>query len=316
MSETGRGVAAMVVACLIWGLVPIFYKQLVHIDALEILAHRTFWSFLLFTLLLMMQGRVGALGAALGDWKTARVIALAAAMISINWGLYIMSVQWGRVTESALGYYIFPLVAVMLGRVVLGEVLSRAQWTAVALAVAGVLVLTAGLGAAPWISIILSLSFGVYGIVKKQLSVGPIVSVTAEAAIVGTIGLAWLIWLETQGRGVFGEDHWDSFLLVLSGALTATPLILFSYAAKRVNLSTIGLLQYINPTGQFLCAVVLFAEPFTGWHMAAFGLIWVALALYSASAIAQDRASRRVAMAASGDGTTEISARSEASAKP
>ncbi len=306
----------MVAAALLWGLAPLYYKLLVHIDAVEILAHRTVWSFLLFALLLLVQGRLGQLPAAMNSARALGVIVLAAVMISTNWLLFILSVQWGMTTQAALGYYIFPLVAVMLGWVVLGEWLSRAQWSAVMLAALGVGVLTYGLGVAPWVSLVLAFSFGLYGLVKKRLSVGPTVSVTAEVAVLAPVGLAWLMWLETRGAGVFGEDMLDSFLLVFSGVLTATPLILFSYAARRVSLSTIGLLQYINPTGQFLCAVVIFGEPFSGWHMAAFGCIWVALALYSVSAVSRERASRRVAMAAAGPSTTVMNSRSEASAKP
>ncbi len=313
MSEAGKGVAAMVAACLIWGLIPIYYKALAHVDAVEILAHRTVWSFVIFAGVLALQGQLRALWTARGAVGR---IALGAVLISLNWFLFILSVQWGRVVESALGYYIFPLVAVLIGRVVLGEVLSRAQWVAVALAGGAVLVLTFGLGIAPWIALILGGSFGLYGLVKKQLSVGPVVSVTGEVLVLTPLALVVLGGIHGQGGGVFGTGARDSLLLVFSGVTTALPLILFSYATRRVNLSTIGILQYINPTGQFLCAVILFAEPFTGWHMVAFAMIWTGLAIYSVAAVTGERAARRVESVASGSAATDTRSRSEASAKP
>lgn len=316
VSEAGKGVAAMLAACLIWGTAPLYYKLLVHIDAPEILAHRTVWSFILFALLIAAQRRARALGAALSSPRQVAVVTLAALLISTNWLVFILSVQWGRVVQAALGYYIFPLVAVMLGALVLRERLSITQWIAVAMACGAVALLTWGVGVTPWVALILSFSFGFYSLVKKQLDVGPVVSVTAEVAVLAPFGLAYLLWLEYQGAGVFGTDAFDTAMLVFSGVLTALPLILFSFAARRVTLSTVGVLQYINPTGQFLCAVVIFGEPFTSWHLAAFGLIWVGLAIYSFSALGQSRASRRLAIAAEGSGATVISSDSEASAKP
>ena len=316
MTETRKGMLAMIGACVIWGLSPLYYKMLAHIPPLEVLAHRTLWSFALFTVILALRGRLGEMRRALTGWRRVGLFALASAMISTNWFFYIMSIQIGHTTEASLGYYIFPLVAVLIGRFGFGEHLAPAQWSSVGLAALAVGVLTWGLGVAPWISLLLAVTFGLYGAVKKQLPVGPMVSVTIEILFFLPIGLSMLAIQHGSGQGAFGHDGWDSALLILSGPLTATPLLLFSAAARRVPMATVGLLQYLNPTLQFFCAVVIFGEAFTLWHRIAFGLIWAALALFSVSVLRQDRASRRAAMAATGVSAQVRNPPSEASAKP
>ncbi len=316
MTETGKGVLAMVAACTVWGLSPLYYKLLAHIPPLEVLSHRTLWSLAFFALVLLAQGRLGLLRGALSSGRSVGVIAVAALMISANWFCFILSIQIGKATEASLGYYIFPLVAVLAGVLAFGERLGRAQWTAVALAVTAVVVLTVGLGVAPWIALILAVTFGLYGLIKKRLTLGPVVSVTAEVLLLAPVALVilWQGWAD--GTAAYGASLRDSLLLMVSGPLTATPLILFSAATKRVSLSTVGLVQYLNPTLQFFCAVLVFGEPFGQWHAIAFGLIWLALAIYSLATVRQDRASRRVAMAVSGVSTTVMNSNSDASAKP
>jgi len=277
MTDTKKGILAIIAAGLIWGLSPIFYKALTHVPAPEMMAHRTGWSFVFFAGVLALQGRLGELRAALNSWRKVTMVALASAMISTNWFLFIVSVQTNRATEASLGYYIFPLVAVLIGRFGFGERLVRAQWLAVGLAALAVAILTWGLGVAPWISLVLATTFGLYSAIKKGLQVGPVVSVTCEILFFLPIGLTILVLQHSAGQGVFGREIWDSAMLILSGPLTAMPLILFSYAARRVSLATVGLLQYINPTLQFFIAVTLFGEPFTLWHQIAFPLIWAAL---------------------------------------
>lgn len=316
MSPTVQGILLMIGACSIWGLSPLYYKLLVHVPPLELLAHRTFWSLAVFAGLLAAQRRLGRLREAVGRPRAALITAFAALMISANWFLFIYSVQIGQVRETSLGYYIFPLVAVLLGVVVLRERLSALQWIAVGLAALAVAQLTWGLGTAPWIALILATTFGAYGLVKKRLSVGAVVSVTGEVLLLAPIALAWLGTLAWQGRGAFGTDPHTSALLVFSGLITALPLILFSAAAKRVNMATLGLLQYLNPTLQFLCAVAIFREPMTPWHVIAFALIWTALALYSAVSLAQERARRRRVMTSSAEAALSTNPRSDASAKP
>jgi chloramphenicol-sensitive protein RarD len=292
-TESAKGVLAMIVACLIWGFSPLYYKILSHIPPIEILAHRTIWSFVIFAVILTLQGRVAALFALFSTRKSVLIVGVAAVMISTNWFAFIFSIQAGYAVEAAMGYYIFPLVAVLLGRAVFGEALTRLQWGAVCLAAVAVALLSYGLGVAPWISLLVAGSFGLYGLVKKRLTAGPVVSVTGEVALLVPVALAVLAVVHTQGEGHFGTAAWENIMLIFSGVLTATPLILFSYATQRNRLSTVGVLQYINPTAQFICAVVIFGEPFGCWHGLAFGLIWVGLALYSASSLAQEKARRK-----------------------
>lgn len=297
MTEAAKGIAAMISACVVWGLSGIYYKALSHVPPEQVLSHRALWSFVFFTLVLLCQGRINALGAALSTRRSALLLVFASVMISLNWFIFITAVQVGYATEASLGYYIFPLLSVLLGRLAFGEQLTRSQWLAVGLAALAVAVLSFGLGAAPWIPLALSFSFALYGVVKKQLPLGPVVSVTAEVALLLPVALG-IIWI-TGGAGFLGSAQ-DALMLMFSGILTGLPLILFAYAARRVRLGTVGVLQYLNPTLQFLVAVLVFAEPLTPWHGTAFALIWSAVAVFSFSALRQERASRRAAMAATG----------------
>ena len=272
----------MVVACLVWGLSPLYYKMLVSVPPIELLSHRTLWSMVLFALVLLLQGRLrGAVGV-LGNKNIMATLFIAALMIAFNWFVFIYSIQINRATETSLGYFIFPLVSVIFGVVLFREKLSRAQISAVLLAAFAVLILTYGLGQVPWIALSVSISFGIYGVIKKSLSIPAIVTVTLEVLLLSPIALMILYFYHASGSGgQFGQSASISLLLILSGPMTATPLILFSYATRRVALATVGILQYINPSLQFLCATVLFLEPLSIWHAVAFPLIWFALALYT-----------------------------------
>ena len=287
MGEAGKGVAALVVACTVWGLSPVYYVQVAHVPPLTVLAWRTLWSLVFFALVLGVRGQLGALRAAFAGRRAAATTGAAALLVSANWFGFILAVSTGRTVESSLGYFIFPLVAVALGRIVLGERLAALQWWAVALATLAVIVLTLGLGTAPWLALWLAVTFGLYGLVKARLALGPVVSVAAEVLLLAPLALLIVL------RSEIGLDLRTHLLLALSGLLTGGPLALFAYAARRVRLSTLGLGQYINPTLQFFVAVLWFAEPFTPWHAIAFPMIWLGLALYSVSRIAQDRAARR-----------------------
>lgn len=316
MTDTRKGVLALVAACAIWGLSGLLYKSLSGVPSHEVLAHRTVWSLVFFGVVLGLQQRLHMLWRAVADPQSRRVIAAAALLISVNWFLFIWSIHAGRATEASMGYYIFPLVAVLIGRVVLGERLSWLQWVAISLAAAGVLSLTVGLHILPWISLVLASTFGLYGLIKKRLDLGPVVSVSAEVLLLCPLGLGWLIYLHTGQGGSFGQDLTQSLLLVASGPVTALPLILFSYGARRLTLSTVGIVQYINPTLQFLVAVLIFGEPFGVVHMIAFALIWTALGIYSSSAFTQDRARRRAVMVSEAEVVVSTNASSDASAKP
>ncbi|MBZ0129598.1 MAG: EamA family transporter RarD [Rhodobacteraceae bacterium] len=314
MGEAGRGMLAMIGAASIWGLSPLYYKQLAHVPPLEVLSHRTLWSFVIFFVLLAGQGRLREFARSLKDRRAVFQTALAGGMIALNWFVFILSVQTGHTVEASLGYYIFPLVAVALGALVLGERLSVAQWLAVALAALAVVVLTLGLGVTPWIALILSVTFGIYGLIKKRMAAGPVLSVTGEVLLLLPLALIWLAgvnldgWVDVTARagGYFGNNLHDTFMLILAGLITAGPLILMSYAARRLTLSTIGLLQYLNPTLQFLVAVLVFRELFTAWHGFAFALIWAALVIYSSATWRREKSRRRAAARSSMPDTTDM----------
>jgi chloramphenicol-sensitive protein RarD len=289
MTESFKGVAAMIAACVVWGLSPLFYAQFSDIPTIDILAHRTLWSLLLFAGVLMFQRRLSQIPKALSTPKNIAIITTASVMIAINWGLFIWATKVGRVTETSLGYYIFPLVAVVLGMLAFGEKLSRAQALAVGLAVVAVSVLAIGTQTPPWIALALAVTFGIYGLIKKRLEAGPVVSVACEVLLFAPLAAVWLIWF--GDLTVFGNLT-ELLFLALCGPMTAIPLMFFSYATKRVRLGTVGLVQYLNPTLQFVCAVLIFKEPFGVWHGVAFALIWTALALYSAASLPKSRAHR------------------------
>ena len=296
MSDTAKGILAIIGACVIWGLSGIYYKALSHVPPLEVLSHRTLWSFVFFTLLLTFRGRIGELFALVLS-RRAAIVGLGAVMISTNWFFFIFSVQSGRALEASLGYYIFPLVAVLLGVVVWREPLGRGRAIAILLAATAVTVLTLGLGAAPWISFVLASTFAAYGVVKKGLDAGPVASVTAEVAMLSPLALTWLAgvhfggWTGITGVnvGAFGHSVQDTVMLIFSGIITGLPLILFSYAARRISYGMVGLIEYLNPTLQFLVASLVFLEPVSKWHLIALPLIWVALAIYSWVTLRADR---------------------------
>lgn len=278
MSERDKGSLALVLACVIWGFSTLFYKQLSHVAPAEVLAHRTIWSFVTFGSILLFQGRLRQVWASVRVPRQLGISGLSALTISLNWFIFIFSIGVGRALEASIGYYIYPLVAVVIGFVVLRENLTPVQWGAVALAGLAVLVLTLGLGVAPWISLVLAVSFAAYGLLKRWIDAGPVVSVTVETLLLTPVALAYLlIW----GQGAFFWGPTEALLLAVSGVITAAPLVLFSYAAKRVAMSTTGLILYLNPTLQFLVAWQIFAEPVSPWHAIALPMIWLALALYS-----------------------------------
>ena len=277
----------MILACTVWGLSAIYYKLLEHVPPLEVLSHRVLWSVLIFSLYQLFRGRLGAVLDLIRSRRDLKRVALASFMVSANWFLFIWAVQAGRVVETSLGYFIQPLVAVIFGIWLFSERLTKAQWVAVGLALSAVLLLSFGLGIIPWLSLILAITFAIYSAVKKRLTSGAISSVTAEATLLAPIAIIWLVGAHFfawgGSGGIFGTSGRDSFLLALSGVLTAGPLMLMSYAAQRLQLATVGVLQYVNPSLQFFCAVVVFSEPFGMVHAVSFGLIWTALAIYSVS---------------------------------
>ncbi|MFE5767678.1 EamA family transporter RarD [Streptomyces sp. NPDC056485] len=269
-----------------WGLVPLFWPLLKPSGAIEILANRMVWSLGVVGILLLVMRRWSWIRDLLRAPRKLALTALAASVISVNWGLYIWAVNNGAVVEASLGYFINPLVTIAIGVLLLGERLRRAQWAAVGIGVAAVLVLAIGYGRPPWISLVLAFSFATYGLIKKKLNMGGVESLAAETALLFLPALGYLLWLGAQGRSSFAtEGLGHASLLAATGLVTAIPLVFFGAAAIRVPLSTLGLLQYLAPVFQFGLGVVYFHEAMPPERWAGFSLVWAALALLTWDAL-------------------------------
>ena len=285
MTEHLKGAIALITACTIWGLSAIYYKQLSETPPIEVLCHRTLWSVVAFTLFLRLQNRLEELKIIFRNRKLVQTLFWAAAMISMNWFFFIWSVHNDRATEASFGYYIFPLVAVVFGLFFFNERLSLMKWVSVVLATVAVLILAISQNILPFIALVLSISFGIYGMLKKQISLGPVLSVTSEVILLLPVALILLLFWHLDGSGSFGTNITTTSLLIFSGPMTAVPLMLFSYAARRVQMTSLGIIQYLNPSRQFFVAIFIFLEPFGLWQSVAFGLIWLALFIYSFASI-------------------------------
>lgn len=280
--DARRGFFLALAAYLLWGLLPLYIKLVGHIPILEVVAHRVIWSVPIAAAVLIWLGRTGDFFTALKSPRMLRMAALTAVLISINWSIYLWAIVYDRAIEGALGYYINPLVNVVVGALLLGEKLDRLQIVAVALAALAVAILTIEQGVLPWISLSLALSFAAYGYFRKTLPIGPSQGFLLEVLILSVPAIGYIIWLTATGQGHFISSGWtDTLLLIGCGAVTAIPLLLFSFGARLLRFSTIGMMQYIAPTMVFLIAVFIFREPFGQTQAIAFGLIWAALALYS-----------------------------------
>lgn len=281
--ERRRGLAAALGAFFIWGLLPFYLKQLHDTPAVQIMAHRVVWACLFVFGYLAFKGEIGKVRAALADRSARRWLAASATLMSVNWLIYVWAVTSGHVIESSLGYFINPLVSVLMGVFLLKESLNRTQWIAVGIAALGVLWLTVQVGHPPWISLALALTFGSYGLIRKKVAVDSVAGLGVETLLIAPFMLAWLLWCTQAGTLSFGaHDRLLDGLLIASGAVTAVPLVLFAYGVRRVPLSTIGLLQYLGPTLQLLTGIFVFHEPFTETRAIGFGLIWAALAVHAA----------------------------------
>jgi len=279
------GVLAAAGSYLIWGLFPLYFRALAGVPAPEVLAHRILWSSVFMVLLVSLARRWGEVRRQLGAPGTLPTLAASALLISTNWLVYIWAVHQGHVVEASLGYFVNPLVSVLLGVIFLREPLSRRQGAAVALAAAGVVVLLVQAGRPPWVALSLAGTFGLYGLLRKRARVDPLAGLLAEVCMLLPLAAAGLGWLWLAGASHFGAGARVTLLLGASGVVTAVPLLLFAVGVGRLRLSTVGLLQYLNPTAQLLIAVFAFGEPFGAGHAVAFGLIWASLALYTADAL-------------------------------
>ncbi|MBL6749624.1 MAG: EamA family transporter RarD [Nevskia sp.] len=285
-----RGFWAVFGSFVIWGLLPIYWHQLRQVPAMQIVAHRVVWCALLVVGYLTLRHGRGWLRETLRRPRVPLLLAISSVLISCNWGLYIWSVNHGHVVEASLGYFVNPLVNVMLGVLLLHERLNRVQWTAVGIAAAGVAYLTVQLGALPWIALWLAFSFGFYGLIRKVAAVEAIPGLGVESLYLVLPALAYLLFVQSNGSGVFGRlDLLHDAMLVVGGAITAVPLVWFAYGARRIAYSVVGLVQYVGPTLQLLIGAVLFGEPFSRVQACGYAIIWAALAIYTADGLLRAR---------------------------
>ncbi|MGR3470447.1 MAG: EamA family transporter RarD [Paracoccus sp. (in: a-proteobacteria)] len=292
--DSPRGLAYAIAAYVMWGVLPVFMKALAHLPAAEIIAHRIIWSLPIAAAVLVWQGRSDDVLAALRQPRLLAMATLTAMLISANWLIYVWAIANDHALDAALGYYINPLFSIFLGATLLGERLSRGQFAAIALAAAAVIILTVQAGRLPMVALGLTLSWGFYAYCKKSLPLGPNQGFTLEVMLLTPFAFAFLVWQAAQGQSHFLSGGWGQALLLLgAGPVTAIPLLFYANGAKLIRLSTIGILQYIAPTMTFLCAVLLFNEPFGTARMIVFPMIWAALVIYSVTLLRQAGQRRR-----------------------
>ncbi|MGZ8345318.1 MAG: EamA family transporter RarD [Allosphingosinicella sp.] len=296
-ARTRSGLLMGLGAYALWGILPLYFKALIHVGAAEIVAHRILWSLLFLGTLATLWKRWPGIRAALASPRVALTLLLTAILIGVNWLVYIYAVVTGHVLEGSLGYYLNPLVNVLLGVFLLKEKLSALQKAAVFLAGAGVAFLALGAGDAIWISLTLAASFAVYGFLRKVAPVESLEGLWIETLFLAPLALGWVVWLAQAGDSAFLDSRLTDLLLILGGALTAIPLLLFTAAAKRLPYSTLGFLQYVAPSIQFLLAVLVFGEALTKAHIVCFAAIWIALAIFVGEGLRAGRAARAAAAA-------------------
>jgi chloramphenicol-sensitive protein RarD len=274
------GVAAAATAYFCWGLWPIFWKQLDGVGALELIADRIVWSEVAILGFLLFTGQIAFWRGV--ERRVALLLGVSACLIAVNWWVYVWAVGNGKIVESSLGYFINPLVSILIGVLFLHERLNRAQWSAVAIAACGVVYLSVQTGAPPWIALALALTFGGYGLIRKVAAIDSQQGLALEGAWLFLPALLYLLFLHSQGQSHFGTVSTKiDVLIICTGPVSAIPLLLFAYGARRIPLSLLGILQYIGPTLQFLTGVFIYGEPFTTTQLIGFGLTWIALAVYA-----------------------------------
>lgn len=283
---------AALLCYLVWGIVPLYWRQLAAVHPLELIAHRNLWSLLFLVVLLGLQGGMGEVRAALSSWRGFVISFASGAMLTANWLIYVWGVNTGHVVECGLGYFLVPLVNVAVGRFALKEYLRRLQWISMGFAAVGVAWLIIELGRPPWIALGLAASWSGYSLLRKKSPLGPLVGLTAETLLLAPIALVFLLWQEHTGAGSFGRADLRTHLLILSsGVITAIPLLLFAFGARRIRLSTMGVLQYVAPTVQIAVGLLVYHEPFSRGRALSFGLIWIGLVLYTADNLLAQRRS-------------------------
>jgi chloramphenicol-sensitive protein RarD len=284
------GAAYGIAAFTWWGLCPVYFKAVAQVPALEVLAHRVIWSVVLLAILIGLQKRWGEVRSVLRERPTMLRLGATTVLIANNWGIFIWAVANGELLQASLGYFINPLINVLLGVVLLRERLRRMQMLSVVLAAVGVGYMIVEYGEVPWIALLLAFSFAFYGLLRKTARAEALVGLTVETTLLAPLALAFLFYKGAQSTGSFAAVSWQlDVLLASAGIITAVPLIWFTAAARRLRYSTLGFIQYLAPTGQFLLAVLAFGEPFTRDHLITFAFIWTALAIYSADTALQPR---------------------------
>ncbi|WBQ06254.1 EamA family transporter RarD [Kribbella sp. CA-293567] len=295
MPEQRRGFGFGFAAYLIWGLFPLYWKLIDSSGAVELLAHRILWSLVTIVALVLLRRRFGQVRALLAEPRRRWPLVAGAVLISVNWGTYIWAVNHDRIVETSLGYFITPLFTVLLGVIILKERLRVAQWIAVGVAFLAVAGLTVENGRPPWVAIILTFSFGFYGLAKKKAGAGAIEGMAVESATVAPLALIAILVLAVQGDATVTHQGAGYLILVLlTGPITAVPLLLFGAAATRVSMTTLGLLNYIAPIMQFVVGVVVFREQMTPMRWAGFGLVWLALVIFSWDGLTRRRRPSRL----------------------
>jgi chloramphenicol-sensitive protein RarD len=294
MTTTNKGFIATAAAFALWGLFPLYFHSLRVVSPFQVIAHRIVWSCLFVLIWMALRGELSTLRATLANRSVLWRLAVTATLITNNWAVYVWAVMNGHVVEGSLGYFINPLVNVLLGVALLSERLTRAQWTAVALAAIGVAYLTIVAGSPPWIALALAFSFGFYGLIRKVVKVESLPGLAVETLLLLPFAVGYLFWCESAGNGALGHaGPAVTALLIGSGPLTAIALFLFAYGARLVPYSTVGVLQYIAPTLQLACGVFVLHERFERTRAVGFALIWAALVIYAGEGLWLARKQRR-----------------------
>ncbi|HEU0201494.1 MAG TPA: EamA family transporter RarD [Burkholderiaceae bacterium] len=297
-----RGIAYAAAAYILWGLFPVYFKALQSVPALEILAHRMAWSLAFCALLLVATRRWTWVGDVVRKPRLLSTFVASSAIVSFNWGLYIWAVNAGHIVDASLGYFINPLVSVLFGALLLHERLRPVQWMAVGIAALGVAWLTVEAGALPWIGLALALSFGTYGLLRKTAPLGALEGLTAETTLLFPLAFGYLAWLAAQGENAFlAASPSTQWLLAAAGPVTAVPLLLFAAGARRIPLYLLGLLQYFGPSLQLIIGVWLYGEPFTATRAIGFGMIWLALVVFTLEGVLQSRRRENLVTARAAD---------------
>lgn len=284
MSESKKGVLFALGAYIIWGFLPIYWKQIEAVSSYEIIAHRVLWSFVFMILFIVFIGKwryfKEDLKFIFSNKKKVIALFLASVVITSNWLVFIIAVQAGHILDASLGYYINPLISILLGFIILGERFSKVGWVAISIVTFGVLYLTVGLGSAPWISLYLAVSFSVYGLIKKTINLDAVYAMAVETFVLVPFALIYILYLRTAGTADFGIST-DSLWMIGAGAVTVIPLLLFSLGVQKIRLSLIGFLQYFAPTIMLIIGVFMYNEAFTDVHAVAYIFIWGGLIVYS-----------------------------------